>query len=166
MSDRRLRIVICVLAAVGVAVAGYLTYARFTHTSIACTTGGCETVQSSRYAEVAGIPVALLGLAAYAAILATAFSASELARAAAAAIALGSAAFSAYLLYVQFALIEALCQWCLVSDTVIGLLAIATVVRLAAGHYGKTANAIGPRTDDSEAWTGERSSRHVRTSGR
>jgi uncharacterized membrane protein len=89
-------------------------------------------VQSSRYAEVAGIPVAVLGLAAYAAIFATAFSTSELARAGAAAIALGGAAFSAYLLYVQFALIEELCQWCLVSDAVIGLLAIATLLRLAA----------------------------------
>ena len=81
MSDRRLRLVVGVLAAIGVAVAGYLTYARFTHTAIACATGGCETVQSSRYAEVAGIPVALLGLGAYRAILATAFSTSELARA-------------------------------------------------------------------------------------
>ena len=166
MTDRTLRIVVGVLAAVGVAVAGYLTYARFTHATIACTTGGCETVQSSRYAEVAGIPVALLGLAAYVAILATAFSRSELARAAAAAIALGGAAFSAYLLYVQFALIEALCQWCLVSDTVIGLLAIATVLRLAADHYGKTANAIGSSTDAAAPRRREGSSRHVRTSGR
>jgi uncharacterized membrane protein len=133
MSDRRLRVVVGVLAAVGVAVAGYLTYARLAHTTIACTTGGCETVQSSRYAEVAGIPVALLGLGAYVAILATAFSTSELARAAGAAIALGGAVFSIYLLYVQVVLIEALCQWCLVNDAVIGLLAIATVLRLAAG---------------------------------
>jgi uncharacterized membrane protein len=166
MSDRRLRLVVGVLAAAGIAVAGYLTYTRLTHTAIACTTGGCETVQSSRYAEVAGIPVALLGLAAYIAILATALSTSELARAAGAAIALGGTAFSIYLLYVQIMLIEALCQWCLVSDAVIGLLAIATVLRLAGGHYGKTADAIGPRTDDAGAWTGERSSRHVRTSGR
>jgi uncharacterized membrane protein len=145
VSDRRLRLVIGVLAAVGVAVAGYLTYARLTHTDVACTTGGCEAVQSSRYAEVAGIPVAVLGLAAYAAILATAFSTSELARAGAAAIALGGAAFSAYLLYVQFALIEELCQWCLVSDAVIGLLAIATLLRLAAADELRPTSAPASR---------------------
>lgn len=134
MSDRTLQIVVGALAAGGSAVAVYLTYARFTHTSIACTTGGCETVQSSRYAEVAGIPVTLLGLGAYVAILATAFSTSELARGGAAAIALAGAAFSAYLLYVQLALIGALCQWCLGNDAVIALLAIATVLRLAVGR--------------------------------
>jgi uncharacterized membrane protein len=69
MSERRLRVVVGVLAAAGVAVAAYLTYARYTDTAIACATGGCETVQSSRYAEVAGVPVALLGLGAYIAIL-------------------------------------------------------------------------------------------------
>jgi len=88
VSDRTLRLVVAALATGGAAVAAYLTYARFTHTAIACTTGGCETVQSSGYAEVAGIPVALLGLGLYVAILATAFSTSELARAGAAAIAL------------------------------------------------------------------------------
>ncbi len=137
MSDRRLRLVIGVLAAVGVAVAAYLTYARFADATIACTTGGCETVQSSRYAEVGGIPVALLGLGAYTAILATAFSTSELARAGAAAVALAGAAFSAYLLYVQLVVIEALCLWCLVSDATLGLLAIATLLRFAAADEAR-----------------------------
>ena len=134
MSDRGLRLAVAALAAVGAAVAAYLTYARFTHTAIACTTGGCETVQSSRYAEVAGIPVSLLGLGAYVVILATAFSTSELARAAAAAVALAGAAFSTYLLYVQLALIDALCSWCLVSDAVLTLLAAATLLRLVGGR--------------------------------
>ena len=134
MSDRALRIVVGVLATGGAAVAAYLTYARFTHTTLACATGGCETVQSSRYAEVAGIPVAILGLGAFVVILATAFSTSELARAGAAAVALAGVAFSAYLLYVQIALIDALCHWCLVSDVVLALLAAATVLRLVGGH--------------------------------
>jgi uncharacterized membrane protein len=138
MSERRLRVAVGVLAAAGIAVAAYLTYARYADTAIACATGGCETVQSSRYAEVAGLPVALLGLGAYLAILASAFSASELASAGAAAVALGGAAFSAYLLYIQLAVIEALCQWCLVSDALIGLLAVATLLRLAAVRRATT----------------------------
>lgn len=134
MTERSLRILVGALATGGAAVAAYLTYARFTHTPLACTTGGCETVQSSRYAEIAGIPVAILGLGAYVVILATAFSTSELARAAAAAVALAGVAFSAYLLYVQIALIDALCHWCLVSDVVLALLATATVLRLVGGR--------------------------------
>ena len=134
MSDRALRIVVGILATGGGGVAAYLTYARFTHTTLACATGGCETVQSSSYAEVAGIPVAILGLGAFVVILATAFSTSELARAGAAAVALAGVAFSAYLLYVQIALIDALCHWCLVSDVVLALLAAATVLRLVGGH--------------------------------
>jgi uncharacterized membrane protein len=97
-------------------------------------------VQSSRYAEVAGIPVPLLGLGAYLAILATAFSASELAWACAAAIALAGVAFSGYLLYVQLALIDALCHWCLGNDAVVALLAIATALRLVGGRRV----AVGP----------------------
>lgn len=50
------------LSLVGAGIASYLVYVRYSHVTIACTTGGCEKVQSSRYAEVAGIPVAVLGL--------------------------------------------------------------------------------------------------------
>lgn len=134
MSDRALRVAVAVLATVGAAIAAYLTYARLSHTAIACSTGGCETVQSSRYAEVAGIPVPVLGLAGYLVVLATAFSATELARAAAAATALAGAAFSGYLLYVQLAILDAICQWCLGSDVVVNMLAAAAVARLAAGR--------------------------------
>ena len=140
MSDRALRVAVVVLATGGIAIAAYLAYARFSHTAIACSTGGCETVQSSRYAEVAGMPVPLLGLVAYLVVLATAFSASELARAVGAATALAGAAFSGYLLYVQLAILEAICQWCLASDVVLTLLAAATVARLA----GRRHLSLGP----------------------
>ena len=49
---------------------------------------GCETVQSSRYAETAGVPVALLGLAAYGALFATAFASGRSAAAVGAVVAL------------------------------------------------------------------------------
>lgn len=132
MSDRALRAAVGVLAAAGAAIAGYLTYARFTHTALACSTGGCEIVQRSDYAELAGMPVALLGLAAYVFLLGTAFSASELARLTGAAVAVAGVAFSAYLLYVQLAVIDAVCQWCVASDVVMVLLACACVARVIA----------------------------------
>jgi uncharacterized membrane protein len=61
VSDRSLRIAVALLALVGAGIAGYLTYARYAHVSIACSTGGCETVQSSEYAEIVGLEVASLG---------------------------------------------------------------------------------------------------------
>jgi uncharacterized membrane protein len=130
VSDRSLRIAVALLALVGAGIAGYLTYARYAHVSIACTTGGCETVQSSEYAEILGLPVAVLGLVGYVAIFATALFADERARIAGAALALGGLVFSVYLIFVQVFAIEALCQWCLASDAVMLLLAAATVARL------------------------------------
>ncbi|HEU4449556.1 MAG TPA: vitamin K epoxide reductase family protein [Gaiellaceae bacterium] len=131
MTERSLRIATGALALVGAGIAGYLTLARFSGVTLACTTGGCETVQSSAYAELLGVPVALLGLGGYAAILATALVAGELARLAGAVLALAGVAFGAYLLLVQVAVIGALCQWCLASDAVMALLAVAAVGRLA-----------------------------------
>jgi uncharacterized membrane protein len=132
MSDRALRTAVGILAAAGVAIAGYLTYARYTHAPVACATGGCEIVQRSDYAELAGIPVALLGLMAYLFLLGTAFSSSEPVQVAAAAVAVAGAAFSAYLVYVQIAVIDAICQWCIASDVVMALLAAACVARVIA----------------------------------
>ncbi len=49
------------LSLAGLAVAGYLTYVHYEGIAPVCTTGGCEKVQSSVYAELGGIPVALIG---------------------------------------------------------------------------------------------------------
>ena len=129
MSDRALRAAVAALALVGLGIAGYLTYTRYSGAQIVCATGGCETVQSSSYSTIAGIPVAVLGLVAYAFILLTAFARSEPMRVAGAATALAGVLFAAWLLYAQIALINAICQWCVASDVVITLLAVFTVLR-------------------------------------
>lgn len=130
MSDRTLRLCVGALAAAGLLVAGYLTYARYSDTTITCSSGGCETVQKSSYATVAGIPVAVLGLVGYAAILATAFFVGDVARAAGAALALGGFAFSMFLLYAQLVPIDAVCDWCVANDVIVALLVPFTVLRL------------------------------------
>jgi uncharacterized membrane protein len=130
LSERSLRLGIGVLASVGAGLAGYLLYIRHTGSALACTTGGCEAVQSSRYAEVFGIPVAALGLAGYVAILLTSWSRSELARAGQAAIALAALGFSSYLVFVQLHLIGAVCEWCLASDAVTAVVAVLVLLRL------------------------------------
>ncbi len=131
------------LASVGAGLAGYLLYIRHTGGALSCTTGGCETVQSSRYAEVFGIPVAALGLAGYVAILLTSWSRSELARAGQAAVALAALAFSSYLVFVQLHLIGAVCEWCLVSDAVTAVVAVLVLLRLRTA--GERRNV--PRSD-------------------
>jgi uncharacterized membrane protein len=130
VSDRALRVAVAALALAGAGIAAYLTYAKYADATIACSTGGCETVQSSEYAEILGLPVPVLGLIGYLGIFATTFVAGETARLAGAALALGGLAFSIYLLVVQIVAIGALCQWCLASDTVMLLLTVAAVARL------------------------------------
>jgi uncharacterized membrane protein len=130
VTDRTLRLCVGALASAGLLVSGYLTYARYAGSTIACTTGGCETVQESSYATIAGIPVPVLGLIGYAALLATACFGEDLARAAGAAIALGAFAFSAFLLYVQLALIDAVCDWCVVNDAIVTAVVPFAVMRL------------------------------------
>jgi uncharacterized membrane protein len=130
VTDSRLRTAIAVLALAGAAVAAYLVYSRYTGTRLVCTTGGCETVQHSKYAKAAGIPVAVLGLIAYLAVFATALSSRVEAAAVGAAIVLGGLAFGIYLIVIQVAVIDAICQWCLASDVILAALAVLTAERL------------------------------------
>jgi uncharacterized membrane protein len=104
--------------------------AHYSHVSPICTTGGCEKVQQSRYAEAAGIPVAVLGLVAYAAVLVTAAVRGLTAAVIGATIALAGLAFSAYLLWAQLARIHAICQWCVGNDIVIAVVAVLCVARV------------------------------------
>jgi uncharacterized membrane protein len=130
VTDRRLRVVIAVLALAGAAVSAYLVYSRYSGTRLVCTTGGCETVQHSKYAKAAGVPVAVLGLVAYLAVFATALSARVEAAAIGAAIVLGGLAFGIYLIVIQMAVIDAICQWCLASDVILAVLAVVSAERL------------------------------------
>lgn len=129
MTEARLRAAVGVLALAGLGIAAYLTYARYSGTQIACSTGGCETVQHSRYAVVAGVPVAVLGLAAYAALLATVLARGATAAAVGFGLAACGVVFSSYLLVAQVAWIHAICQWCVVSDAIVSLLAVAAWAR-------------------------------------
>ena len=58
------------LAIVGLAIAGYLTWAHYQHDALVCGLGDCETVQTSQYSEVAGLPIAILGMGMFGAIIA------------------------------------------------------------------------------------------------
>lgn len=130
MSDRALRSAMAVLALAGAAIATYLLSVRWSGSAIACTTGGCETVQNSEYSKVFGVPVAALGLLGYLAILGTALGKGDTAKMLGAVLGLGAVAFGAYLLYVQISVIDAVCDWCLASDAVTTALAGLALLRL------------------------------------
>ncbi len=125
-----LRRTIALAALAGSAVAAYLTFVHYAHTSPICTTGGCEKVQHSSYATLAGIPVALLGLLAYIAILVTTLVRGVGAALAGVVLALVGVAFSGYLLWAQIARIHAICQWCLANDAIVTVVAVLCVARL------------------------------------
>jgi uncharacterized membrane protein len=132
VTDRTLRIAAIVVALAGVAVAGYLTWVHFDDAALVCVAGGgCETVQESEYAEIAGVPVALLGLGTYVVLLGLLIWDSVTARLAASGLALVGLLFSLYLLALQLFVIDAVCVWCVVNDVVIApALAVLTALRL------------------------------------
>jgi uncharacterized membrane protein len=132
MSGRRLRRLIVLTALLGLAVAAYLTYVHYAALEPICAggAGGCEKVQSSSYAELAGTPVAVLGVAGYALILASLWVPGDGGRVAGTLLALVGFGFSAYLTWIEVFELEAICQWCVASAVLMTILAVATSSRL------------------------------------
>jgi uncharacterized membrane protein len=129
-TDRRLRIAILVLTLIGVGIAGYLTYVHYEGLKVLClSSGGCETVQASRYAKLDGVPVAVLGLLGYIGILGSLLIRGETGRVAGFAIALIGFGFSMYLTYRELFTIKAICQWCVSSAVIMTILAVLTAIR-------------------------------------
>jgi uncharacterized membrane protein len=139
----RLRAVAVACCVVGMGIAGYLTYVHYAGISPICEIShGCEKVQTSKWSELAGIPVALLGLLAYVAILVAVLLPGELAMLAAAGGAVVGWGFSAYLQYREVFTIDAICIWCVANALVLTVLAVVTVVRLVRAD---SAPAPAPR---------------------
>jgi uncharacterized membrane protein len=134
VTERSFQGALVALAGLGAAIAGYLVWARYADVPISCTSGGCETFERSSYADVAGVPVALMGLLAYVAVAATATLRGEHARVATAGLALTGFIFSSYLLLVQLTVIHAVCDGCVASDAVMSALLVVALLRLRHAH--------------------------------
>ena len=123
-------------AAIGVALAGlgiatYLTVVHYTGGDPVCAVAhGCAVVQTSDYSELGGVPVAVLGLLGYLAVLVALARDGEAWRTAAAFLSLAGLGFSGWLTYVELAVLEAVCIWCVGSAICMTLLAGLTVGRL------------------------------------
>jgi uncharacterized membrane protein len=127
MGDRSLhRTSFAVFAALGLSlagavVAGYLTWIHYDLSLLSCTVGDCHTVQTSPYATIGPIPIALLGLGMFLAIAALAVVrwrspvVSWPATFLAFLLAFGGVLYFAYLTYLEVAVIGAICQWCVLA---------------------------------------------------
>ena len=118
------------LALLGLAISAYLTWVHYAGIEPVCTgISDCERVQGSEYAELVGIPVALLGVAGYAALLGSLWVRVELT----ALLSYFALAFSAYLTWAELFRIDAICQWCVVSAlTTLAIAVLATLRALGA----------------------------------
>lgn len=127
-----------VLSALGIFVSGYLSVKRLTGGSLACSRWAqCDVVNSSVYAKIYGVPVAFIGLAGYLVLLGLAIASLQTEGPTqrrllglSFLLALGGVGFSAYLTYIELFVIEAICNWCVASATLITLLAIVGGVNL------------------------------------
>jgi uncharacterized membrane protein len=118
--QRGLRFVLGALAVVGLLISGYLSWVHYMGVIPVCVggSGGCDTVQTSSYATILGVPVAVLGLVGYSGLLLSALLRGEIGVYLGFLLALVGVLFSAYLTYLELFVIHAICEWCVASATV------------------------------------------------
>lgn len=117
------RMLTTLVALVGFFVALYLAlYKAGMIGTLACGSGGCETVQLSKWATFLGLPVAAWGVGYYALVFGLAFAATTDRWADSRQLSLALLAltgwgvlFSAWLTYLELFVIDAICRWCVVS---------------------------------------------------
>ncbi len=149
-SAQTLRIIGIMLAILGLGVAAYMTWAELTGNATSCpghvqdATGepgtivvDCGFVQKSVYARVFGIPVAVLGVIGYAAIVAIWLLENrsailhEYGHLLVFGMALFGLLFTLYLTYTELFIMYTVCTWCLISAVLMTLIFVIAVLRLA-----------------------------------
>jgi len=129
---RGLSLLTPILALLGVGISGYLTYVKLSATQAVCLgLGECETVQNSPYSVILGIPIAVLGLLTYLAIIALWWWSqdeqrpyADLAPMILFGITLFGFLYSAYLTYLELFVLKAICPWCVASAIIMTVLMI------------------------------------------
>ncbi len=151
-TSRVLKIIMLVLTLAGLGIAAYVTYVHYAGIKPACTLGeSCTKVQTSKYAELAGVPVALIGLIGYVVILVTLLLPdSETTRFAAVALTLGGFGFSAYLTYREIYSIKAICEECATSAVMMTILMLLAIWRFLRGSEPQDAPASATQSALSE----------------
>ncbi|MBK8783306.1 MAG: vitamin K epoxide reductase family protein [Anaerolineales bacterium] len=125
------------LVIVGLLVSVYMTIYKVTSNDSMCLgSGDCSTVNASIYSEVNGIPVAAIGVLGYLAILAVLLfeNRNSFFRQNGTLLIFGMALtgfiFTVWLIYVEVALLKAICPFCVTSQIAMTLIFIVAVIRL------------------------------------
>ena len=139
--DKRISQLTIALTVIGLLVAAYMTVYAFTSNDNMCIgSKDCSVVNASRYSKIdivgIEIPVAVLGVAGYAAILSVLLLENRIgffqqnATLVFFGLALTGFLFTLYLIYVEVALIRAYCPFCIASQTAMTLIFILSVIRV------------------------------------
>lgn len=132
MSDRSI-LIFGLLALAGFADATYLSAIHFYQSDPGCSViTGCDAVLSSEYATLLGIPLAYLGVVYYLVLLTGSLMyyqySSRLILSILKTINGSGLAFSIYLIYLQSSVLNAFCQYCLLSAAITTLMFIIIMV--------------------------------------
>lgn len=115
----KIPLIAAVAALIGIADSVYLTVHHYTAEPVPCSIiSGCEMVLTSQYAEMFGIPTAAYGIAAYLTAFVLALLTTFVSRSwwsLFGAVVTVMTGFTVYFLYLQAYVIEAFCQFCLIS---------------------------------------------------
>lgn len=119
-------------ATVGVGVAVYIAIADSGGGAPACVGGshGCQTVADSSYSHLLGVNIAIFGAIGYLLLLGAALLRGDGARMGGFAIALGGFGYSVFLTYLELFVIDAICQWCVISAILMTVLFVVNAVRM------------------------------------
>ncbi len=132
------RMTAAVLSLIGFFISAYLYLYKIGRIgTLACGTGGCETVQLSPWSRFAGVEVSLIGLVGYVGLLALSLVALQPAVAERgwparllAILAGTGVGFTAYLTYLELFVIHAICRWCVGSAVIIICIFIVALLEL------------------------------------
>ena len=135
--DRWLNRILIGLLVLGLAVSTYMTIYKLTDNANMCLgSGDCSVVNASPYSEVNGIPVAVIGMAGYGALLAVLWLErrggffGENGTLVFFGLALTGFLFTAYLVYAEIFLIKAFCPFCITSQVAMTLIFVLSIIRL------------------------------------
>jgi uncharacterized membrane protein len=126
-----------ILVVIGILVSSYMTIYKLTNNNSMCLgSGDCSTVNASKYSEIYGIPVGLVGVAGYTSILVMLLleNRNDFLRRNATLFIFGLSLtgfmFTLYLIYIEFAILKAVCPFCLTSQVVMTIIFVMSVIRL------------------------------------
>ncbi|HIE24570.1 MAG TPA: vitamin K epoxide reductase family protein [Anaerolineales bacterium] len=135
---KKINIIALIAAIIGLLDAVYLTWIKLSHNETLCAPGlgDCFTVNTSRYSEIFGIPIAILGMATYLAIIGILFFEKrvdflkENGLLALFGISLVGVLYSIYLSYLEEFVLHAWCPYCILSAIVISIIFVISIVRI------------------------------------